>query len=271
LRQPPHGVRPGGRLRVGRVLGLGFGVWFRRFIPIHLVTAVCLAPLMLGPGAKDPGENGTIPGLFGLYTAAWVVATDARLLRTVAIGFGAQFAVTVILVREAHRRLAGRPTKSRLRAMLGLLPFSAGGLATFAVLDLSVTDTTPRGGPLILMVAMSIVAMSIAQLFLAATFWLGLPAAAVDGCGLFRALGRGRMLARGSRLALAVVLVALMFLEWGAALLFGFATQPENEGALAPVAVLFITVKACVLAAAYREACFLKEGPPADELGAIFS
>ena len=273
MRELAHRVRPGGRLRVGRILGLGFRVWFRRFVPIHLVTVVCLAPLMLGAAAKDPFENGTIPGLFGLHSAAWVLAIDAMmpegLFRNVAIGYGAQFAVTVILVREAHRRLAGRPTKSRSRAILGLLPLSAGALLAFALLDLLVTMTTRSHGPHVWLILM--IAMSIAQVLLAAAFWLALPAAAIDGHGPFSALGRGRRLSRGARFPLAVVVIALTLLEWGFALILGTAMEPEHEAALAAIALLSITFKACVLAAAYRELCLLREGPPPDELGAIFS
>ncbi len=159
--------------------------------------------------------------------------------------------------------------RSRSRAILGLLPLSAGVLAAFAVLDLLVTATAPRGGPPASLIFT--LAASIAQTFLAATYWLALPAAAVDGHGVFSALVRARGLARGARFPLAVLLVMLVLLGWAAALVFGLATRPENEGALAPVAVFFITIKACVLAAAYREACLLEEGPPADEIGAIFS
>jgi hypothetical protein len=263
-------VRRGGRLRVGRVLALGLGVWFRRFVPIHLVTAVCLAPLVLLPASPHPIEDGTIPGLFGLYSSAWLLSFDVLwigegLSRNTIIGYLAQFAVTVILVREAHRRLAARPPESRFRAMVGLVPFALGSLAAFFLLDLVVTAVRPST-PLPLFLAIGV---TVAETFLATTFWLALPAAALDGHGFLSALGRSRHLAPGSRLAIAVAVVLLAILEWTTALLLGFAEV--HEGVVFVPAALFVTVKACVLAAAYRETCLLREGPPAEEISAVFA
>jgi hypothetical protein len=44
-----------------------------------------------------------------------------------------------------------------------------------------------------------------------------------------------------------------------------------NPWLFAVPGVLFLTLKACVLAAAYREICLLKEGPSPEEVGAVFS
>lgn len=264
-------MRTGTRLRVGRVLALGLGVWFRRFVPIHLVTAVCLAPLLLVPQSRHSVEDGTIPGVFGLYSTAWVLSMEmvlfrAGLARNAIIGYLAQFAVTVILVREAHRRLAGRPAGSRLRAIAGLVPFSVGSLAAFAALDLAAATLFSRNTPLPVIGA---VATAILQTYLAATFWLALPAAAVDGHGLFSALGRSLRLTRGSRFPMAVTVLLLIVLESGAVLVAGLAAR--DEWAVVVPITLFVGLKACILAAAYREICLLKEGLPPDEIGAIFA
>ncbi len=263
-------MRAGGRLRVGRVLALGLGVWFRRFVPIHVVTAVCLAPLLVFAERKNPFDNGTMPGLFGLYSAAWTLSMDieirAGFLRNATVGYLAQFAVTVLLVREAHRRLAGRPPRSRLRALLGLLPHSLLSLAVFAALDLAVAATFPSDTPL---PAIAAIAVSVVQTCLAAAFWLAIPAAAADGHGPLAALGRSRHLSRGSRFAMAVTVVLLLLLEWGS--VFVTFSLGRDEWAAASSIALFVTMKACVLAAAYREICLLKEGLLPDEIGAIFA
>jgi hypothetical protein len=193
---------------------------------------------------------------------------DEGFAQNAIVGYFAQFAVTVLLVREAHRQLAGRPARSRLRAMLGLLPFAVGGLAAFAALDLAVTVWSPRSGTL-LPGLIAVVATTVMQTYLAATFWLAFPAAAVEGHSPVSALGRSLRLARGSRPGMAIIVLLLVLAEAG--VILGIAIIGRDTWPLVLPTVLFIPLKACVLAAAYHELCLLKEGPPPDEVGAIFA
>lgn len=262
------------RLAVGRVLAAGTGVWARRFLPIHAVAAVCLAPLVLVPERGDRIAEGTVQGIFGLAPTAWIVAFDWMLQfehgisRNATIAYLAQLAVATIVVRDAHGRLAGRRGRSGPRALLGLVAYGMTSLAAFAVLDLAVTAGLEKSGSP-LAVFLAVVAASITQAFAAAWFWLALPAAAVDGCGFLAALGRSRRLGQGSRFRVVVPLLLLLALQMGSVILVRIVA--EEPWLFAVPGVLFLSLKACVLAATYREMCLLKEGPPPEEVGAVFS
>ncbi|MFI5403858.1 MAG: hypothetical protein ACHQ1G_13050, partial [Planctomycetota bacterium] len=80
-------------------------------------------------------------------------------------------------------------------------------------------------------------------------------------------------LTRGSRSAMRVTVVLLVVLEFGTFLGVAFVGRfrGRDTWALLVPAALFITLKACVLAAAYHELCVLREGPPPDEVGAVFA
>ena len=266
-------MRPYARLRVGRIVALGVGVWLRRSLQIHAVTALCLAPLVLFSSPPDPFDDGTIVGLFGLYATAWGAAVEISggpgIFRNLTVAYLAQFAVTVILVRDAHRRLAGRAPRCGLLAILGLAFLAILGLAVFAVLDSVVAAGFASDTALPALLA---IAVTVAEAFLGATFWLALPAAAVDGHGAFAALGRARLLAHGSRFPVAVLIILLVFLQWVMMIPLGFlAGSLDTQWLFAVPAFLFLTLKACVLAAAHHEACFRKEGAGTEDLTAVFA
>jgi len=274
-------MRAYARLRPGRILALGVRVWLRRSLQIHVVAALCLAPLCLAPlvildASKRPFQDGTLPGLFGLYAAAWTAATGIfeqveRLARSVTAAYLAQFAVTVIVARDAHRRLAGRAPRSGPRALLGLVLLALGSLAVFTLLDSVVANAS---GHVSLWPIVAFVPVSIAEAFLAGAFWLALPAAAVDGHGILPALGRGRLLSRGSRFAVFSLVFLMVLLQWLVLIPFGWLTgvsDLHSEWLMAIPVVLFLTLKACVLAAAYHEACIRKEGPRAEDIGRVFA
>lgn len=267
-------MRADARLAVGRVLAAGAGLWLRRFLPIHAVTAACLAPLVLVPEKGDRIADGTVQGIFGLAPTAWIVAFDCAfaiergISRNAIIACLAQLAVATLVVRDAHARLAGRRGRSPPRAMLGLVAYGIAGLAGFAALDFAVvTGLEDADSPL--PVFLGFVSTGVLQAFLAAWFWLALPAAAVDGCGFLAALARSRRLGRGSRVRVVTPLLLLLAMQAGSAVLAGrFAGSPWL---FAVPGVLFLTLKACVLAAAYREICLIKEGPAPEEVGAVFA
>jgi hypothetical protein len=262
-------------LRPGRIVAQGIRVWLHRSLPILAFAALCLLPVALSAESTDPSSF----GLFGLYPSAWAVSLDlleprAGRLSDVALAYFAQFAVTVVVVRHAHRRLAGRAPRAGPLALLGLAPLALGSLAAFALLDSVVAAAFERSDsalPVLLFIP-----NAVAQAFLAATFSLALPAIAVDGHGIFSALGRARLLVHGSGFAIFSVLALTFVLQWVMVIPFGMVAGLlglEQGGQLmfAVPAILFVTLKACILAAAYHEACVRKEGARADELGAIFA
>jgi len=265
------------RLRAGRIVALGVRVWLRRSLQIHAVTALCLSPLVLFPRGSDPLDDGRVVGIFGLYTGAWGVSVEflegpLGILRNVTAAYLAQFAVTVLLVRDAHRRLAARAPRCGLPAILGLVLLALLGLAVFVLLDsvAAAAFMSSSALPVILVVAVSVV-----EAFLGATFWLALPAAAVDSHGVFAALGRGRLLAHGSRFAVAVLITMFVVLQWVMLIPIGFVAQglgwERSQWLIAVPAFLFLSLKACVLAAAYEEARLRKEGPGTEDLSAVFA
>lgn len=271
-------VRTWARLRLRHIVASAIRVWLSRSLQIHAIAALCLAPLVLSPESGDPFTNGRILGLFGLYPAAWAVPSDlleprAGFLLDVILAYLVQFAVTVILVRHAHRGLAGRAPRSRPLAILGLVLLALGGLALFGALDSVVVAASESSSALPVLL---FIPVTVAEMFIAATCWLALPAAAVDGRGVFSALGRGRLLAHGSGFTVFVLIVVSFFLQWIMVIPCGILIGALDADGLfkwlfAVPAILSVPLKACLLAAAYHEACLRKEFPRADKIGAVFA
>lgn len=263
----------GGRIGTGRVLAVGLGLWFRRFPLVHGIAVLCLAPMFLIPEGGGV-EQGTVLGVYGLTTTAWIMASDltmgfARGFSTnVGIGYVAQFAVTAILVRDAHGRLAGRRSVTRLRSLFALAVHAGLSLAVFVLLDVGVIALVHADAEEVAIFAS--VGSVVVQALLGAWFSLALPAAAIDGHGLLGALGRSARLGRGARLPLVLVLVVLVVLQTCFLIVSGLV----GRGVSWPFAVLgvvIVALKACVLAAAYREASVVREGLPPEEVGAVFA
>jgi hypothetical protein len=151
--------------------------------------------------------------------------------------------------------------------MLRLVPLGAACLATFLALDLGFAygslGTPPFGVGCLFVFTTSVKA------FLATGFWLAVPAIAVDGEGFLAALGRSWRLAHGSRLRILALLVLLLFPYWAGLALLEFVAG-DAWLSYAALSLLLLTLKACLLAAAYREICLAKEGPRAHELTAVF-
>ncbi|HEX5137195.1 MAG TPA: hypothetical protein VFY93_09495 [Planctomycetota bacterium] len=261
----------GARLGVGRVLAVGFRLWFRRFPVVHLVAGACLAPLVLVPEHGDRIADGTLQGLYGLWVTAWTVAFDIVVgfpgsPRRAVLAYFAQLAVAALLVRDAHAQLAARAGRRSPRALFGIAVYGGVALAAFTALDAAAASLFDGPAPAFLSLAVAL----LLEALLASWFWLALPAAAVDGFGFLAALARSLRLGRGSRFRVVVPLLLLTVLQTGASVPFGMLGM-EQPWLLGVIGVLFLTLKASVLAAIYREICVLKEGLPAEEVGAIFS
>jgi len=266
-------VSRGARLGVGRVLAVALRLWFRRFLVIHLVTAVCLAPLVLVPEHGDRIADGTIQGIYGLNMTAFVVAFqtvvafDGSSSRPTLLAYFGQLAVMALLVRDAHAQLAARAGRRTLRAFFGIAVYGGAGLAAFAALDIAAASMfqTPASALITFGLALLV------QAALASWFCLALPAAAVDGLGFFAALARSLRLGRGSRIRIVVPLVMLLLLQTAAPIPLRMLLGLWQPWILAAIGVLLLTLKASVLAAMYREICVLKEGLPPEEVGQIFA
>jgi len=271
-------VRAYARLPSDRIFALGLRTWLRHSLQIHAVAALCLGPLALTAKSGDPFRESRILGLFGLYPTAWAVSMDlvepaADIEGDVILSYFAQFAATVILVRQAHRALAGRAPRGGPIAILRVAILAIGSLLVFAALDGLVAAASECSSALPVLI---FIAITVAEAFLAATFWLALPAVAVDGHGVFSALSRGRALAHGSGFRVFALILVPFFLQWIMVLPFGLLVNALEGHALSKLvfavpAILLVTLKACVLAAAHHEACLRKEGPRADEIGSIFA
>ncbi len=262
---------------MSRVLAGATRVWLRRSLQIHAIAVLCMAPLVLLSEWRDPFRDGRILGIFGLYPAAWALSLDLveprqGFLLDVTLAYLLQFAVMAVLVRDAYRHLAGRAPRNRARGFLGLPLLALGSLAAFVALNSLVAAATEGSpGPAFLIAILT----TVGEAVLAATCWLALPAA-VDGYGPFSALRRSRLLAQGSGFTVWLLAVMPVFLVWIALVVFALVVEaldfrhPPNGLAAVPL-ILFLPLKACILAAAYHEACLRKEGPRADELGAVFA
>jgi hypothetical protein len=262
------------RLRVGRILATGFGLWLRRFLPIHAVTLLCLAPLALFPHRGNPLSDGTIPGLLGLHLGAFFLSADilfgpSAIAYRAVLAYLGQFAIAALLVRDACRTLSGGRTRLRLRTWIGLPAYAGLSLLAFVLLDVAILGML-RGSDAAVLVGLAVA--SLAQAILASLFWFAIPAAVVEGLGLFAALRRSMHLARGSVYRLAVPIVFLSVLQVASvAVLSAFVHGPDDPWQFAVTAVFFLTVKACILAAAYHEIRLIREGPRPEELRRVFA
>lgn len=279
-------MRAYAQIRAGRVVALALRVWLRRSLQIHAVAALCLAPLVVVPellGAsrilhtEPPFRDGTL-GLFGLFATAWTVSADLHdphdgLFRNLMVVYFAQFAVSVLLVRDAHRHLSGRAPRCGLLAFLGLGSLAVGCLTVFVALDslAAASFGSPSALPLLL-----VIATTIAELYLAGAYWLAVPAAAVDGYGVLSAFGRSWRLSEGSRDSVASLVVMIVVLQVFAVVVTiiladAFGLRRRADWLILVPAGLFLTLKSCLLAAAYHEACFRKEGAGTEEVSAVFA
>jgi hypothetical protein len=151
---------------------------------------------------------------------------------------------------------------------MGLVILALGTLALFVALHSPAVASD--GSPLTLVLG---IAAIVADIYIAGACWLAFPAAATQSHGIFAALTRGRLLSAGSRLSIAALIVMLVVLQ--GVTLFPILILISRGNAplwlmFVPM-ILLLTLKACVLAAAYHEACFRKEGAGAEEISAVFA
>lgn len=253
-------------LRIGRVVGLAFRTWFRRFLAIHIVAVVCFLPALAAAGGRSRRTDSLTLGVSGAWASGWYLASrhPDRWFRERSahclLGYATQFGITVVVIRLAYRSL-GRPARGTVLGLTRLIPFAVGNLAVFVALDSLVTGW--RGDDEFL----GILLMTCVEIALGVAFVLAVPAAA-DGHGLLDALERSRKLGRGSRMKIAVLIVVPAVLKRAPVFVLGIR---EPFPTYTVVFGLFGTFEACLLAVAYRELAAMREGPRPDELGRIFA
>lgn len=261
-------------ISLGRILATALGLWFRRFLPIHAVAVLCLLPIACFSKGGYEVQEDIIPGLHGLYAAAWVSAfqmlADRSMghLANVAAAYATQLLVIVLLVRDAHRQLTGRGPRTRPSALLGLVFQGIAGLAAFTLLDLAVRDMFDHASPTAILIA--ILVNSVVQSLLASWFALALPAAAVDGFGPLAAFRRSARLGRGHRFRVVLPIVMVVVLQIALAVLLSSLLVDASPWWFALPALL-LTLKGSILAVLYRDLCLAKEGPHAEDLGRVFA
>jgi hypothetical protein len=260
-------------------------LWLRRMLQIHAVAALALAPMLVIPellgtppvarldGIEDPSTY----GVFGLFVTAWTASWHflhpaEGLLQNLTIVYLSQFAVFVLLVRDGYRHLTGRAARCGPRAILSLGLLAMGGLALFVVMD-SVAVAAFGSGPLSLLL---VIAATVGELYVAGACWLALPAVAVDGRSLLSGMGRSFLLSQGSRFQISAVIALLAVLQLVLMIPIGILSDAFHTGSrlawvLLVPAFLGLPLKACVLAAAYQEACYRKEGAGVEDVSRVFA
>lgn len=278
-------MRAYAQLRTGRAVALGIRVWMTRLLQIHAVAAVSLAPLLIVPEllATEPvlrldiTKGGPPLSFFGTFVTGWAVAWNflhpaEGALRNLMIVYLAQFAVSVLLVRDAWRHMTGRAPRCGPLAFLSLGLFALGGLAVFSLLNSVAVAAFDGSGPISLVL---LIATVIGELYIAGACWLAVPAIAADGRGLFAAMGRSFLLSQGSRFQVSA-LIAMLTVAQGVILipigiLIAAFDSWRLEWALLVPVCLVQTLKACVLAACYQEACYRKEGEVVEDVSKVFA
>jgi hypothetical protein len=284
-------VRRPARLHPGRALAQAFRVWRRDLLlPLGIVVA-CVGPLVLLSllYGDESLQVMAASGASGLLTYSWsTVSTvafamafedldlpgaDPEFAAALAVGaatyFG-QLVAAAALVRRAHRRLAPEVRGVGRIPFVGVLAFGIAAGALFLLVDAACVTAMQEAEEFL--VILCVAAAAVAKAWAACLFWLALPPVVVDRERLGAGLARSRRLTSRSRFPVFALLVTLVVGHWGANALAIAALGPSGALAAAGVvAALFVPVKACTLAAAYRELCLAKEGPRAEELRQVFA
>ena len=237
---------------VGTVMGRGFGVLFRNFLPFAVITVVGMLPL-------------TLLGLFGAGLFETADDPEARLeTLSSGLGFFFYYLVTGALVYGAFQDLRGR------RAPFG------------AVVSRGTAVLLPVIGAAMLVALVTLIgflALIIPGIIAVAVLYVAVPVAVIERPGAVASLRRSAELTKGARwkiLGLALTIFVLQVIVFFA---LAFALVPV-EGFMSPLVValvldvlgnlVFIPVSAAMVTACYAELRGGKEGPDTEMLAAVF-
>jgi hypothetical protein len=194
-------------LRIGRVLGTTLRVWGKNAVPVVLITSLLHLPLILWTLSVTQREM-SVRQLILLEYATTLVAVPINLL------------VSALLARGVVAELQGRPLSLGGWLMSGVTRFVT------AVITIIIVSLCIGGITLIIALPFAVhfpllatVLASLSTLYLCALWYAAGPVSVIEGTGSLAALGRGRALANGHRLAILCLLILWVVVARGLGIL----------------------------------------------------
>jgi hypothetical protein len=193
--------------RSGQVLGTTLRLWAKNLVPVVLITTLLHSPLILWTLSVAQHEM-VVRQLVLLEYTAGLVALPVNLL------------VSALLACGVVAELEGRPLS------LGGWLMSAVTRFVTAVIAIILVSLCIGGITLIIAIPFSfhfpivaLVLVSLSMLYLCAVWYAAGPVSVIEGTGSFAALGRGRALTKGHRLAIVCFLILWVVVARGLELL----------------------------------------------------
>lgn len=256
---------------VGVSVAKGFAIWAMNLVPFLVLTALCYAPLAAWAVVVAGGDPSTLDHrkrVARFLTYSPQVALLLSLLTAAAVTYG-----TVMTMRGQRPAMAACLAMGLRRVlpalgtlvMLALCFFGVSILiglpvAAFAR-DLGVSGTIVVG-----LIALVFYTWILSVLFVAT------PVCAVERPGILAALGRSRVLTRGRRgaIALLVVMQGILWTVVGAIIRQAVTTPAELVYGWLAWCVLFGTISAVMTSVAYSLLREAHDGTSVDELAQVF-
>ena len=239
------------KFSIGRVLGSGFGIWFKNIIPFTAITLLLFSPVIIWSAVifSNPFAHGETLKYWGLY----------MLVPLTLIGSAVSAALTYGVVMQ----LQG--SKASIGACIG-----KGFSRLFPVLGVAIVSG--------ILVGLGCLALIVPGIIIYCMLYVATPVAVTERPGVMASLSRSRELTRGHKAEIFVIFLILMVI--------GFVVNQLEESSLksatsmgALKTVLFIrlgaqlimsTLGSTMVAVAYVLLRREKEGTSVQELAAVF-
>ncbi|MHC4224042.1 MAG: hypothetical protein ACYSX0_14390 [Planctomycetota bacterium] len=278
-------------LRPGAALERAFRIWSVDFLRLHLIVIALGAPLVVITALLSIDKPWPALWASDSFLGMSAYATQVALVysMTQALGFfdeahalthllthpGAGVGLLAVLIQygatgavvgrvcgEAERRggLLQLVFRVILLGLLGTLTFVATDMLLFQLL---------AGISFYLALLLS----WFAQLALGAFFWLSLAILVVERTGVLAALKKGMGLSKGSRIRIAALLILIALNTQAVLWLLNVLVEHQLSVAVAvrfTLGLVLPVMKGCILAAVYLQLRERKEGPPVEEVTAVF-
>lgn len=233
---------------VGRVLGQGFGSFFRWILSLTLVAFLLYLPVVVinwavvvgvGPAWYDPFSSyveASVTGRIDQVVAQFEEISSGMAVLGLLTQFLAWFFMLLAIAGVSHlivHRLRGQTAgiggalSSAPRLGLSMLGMSVSSILLLVLYILAFTTVVGIGATIgsDIMVVILIAAMAILGIYLTMLFFVSIPAAALEApgflSGLYRGFLRSAVLTRGNRWRLFAISVVLFLVSIIVMMLFG--------------------------------------------------
>jgi hypothetical protein len=235
---------------VGNVLGRGFGIYFRNFIPFTLLAAVIYLPIILWTYVVFSNDNLSLEAISHWQKIEPILKLLLSSLLTATLTFG------VVKELQGERASIGACVATGFKRMLPAL--GVGIVTGLAIV-----------GGLILIIIPGIIALCM--------LYVATPVSVIEKPGVFDSLRRSRELTSGYKGSIFGIVFILFLLAFAAVFILQSAYTPTTIHQLRTFAILtvaidlfFAAIGSVMAAVAYYLLRAEKEGTSAHELASVF-